>query len=328
MGPLEVRLTRRGPPPDDARCVLSGRVLDQDGGPVGGATIWPRMHMLVSGRGGSRMPDGSDAVSITTAKGEFRLICSVPMKWLEVQVEAKGLATRNFNEIEPAKSPHSLALEPGAFVHGFVLKDEKGLPGVAVGLVQLDRTARGFTGESVIATDEQGHFLFSNVPANRVYVVYGKMESMRDHGATNVRELRVGKPLEVLKDVNLTVAPGFSLSGRVVLADGKPLPDDTPISLSSERAWDSQVVRAGVDGAFSFRAIPPGVYDLSTRVAGYRPSRTNRSLDRWNPSSLVGGIERSVDGLVLLLEPGEPRFDAADRTFTAADRERPLRGAE
>jgi hypothetical protein len=129
------------------------------------------------------------------------------------------------------------------------------------------------------------------------------MQSCRPYGAIPVRPLQLGASGTVLDVGALEIEPGHSLSGRLILADGKPVPPGTPVSLSRAQAWDYQVTRVGADAKFSFSSLPTEEYSLSVRVPGYHPSPKNFSLDLLNGFSLLGRITRDTEELRFLLEP-------------------------
>jgi hypothetical protein len=47
-----------------------------------------------------------------------------------------------------------------------------------------------------------------------------------------------------------------SPKGRVVLSDGKPIPDGMKVTISSERAWDTQIAMLPPEGLFEFGSQP------------------------------------------------------------------------
>jgi Carboxypeptidase regulatory-like domain len=158
------------------------------------------------------------------------------------------------------------------------------------------------------------------------------MASLRGHGAVGVREVRTGKSGSVSNVGDLKVGVGHTLSGTVVLADGKPVPAGTGVMLFREEAWDSQQARVDDEGRFVLTGLPAERYQLSTNVRGYDPSAKNASLDPFTPYRLVGVIREDIEGLRLLLEPGprpERRPDSDTKTIAEWNRRRdaPLRGA-
>src|SRR5262249_3273252 len=112
----------------------------------------------------------------------------------------------------------------------------------------------------------------------------------------------------------MEVGPPRRLAGRVVFADGKrDIPKGTTLTVSRENGWDSRRVDVGPDGRFEGKGLPPEM--VSVRLSfpksrrftpdGYRFSRQNKCLDPANPWRLMGRLNRDVDDLVILLEPGE-----------------------
>jgi hypothetical protein len=175
-------------------------------------------------------------------------------------------------------------------------------------------------------------FSIPNVPQNDVLVLYGLMSSLREHGAVEAREVKTGESGSELKVSDLEVKHGHSLSGTVVLADGKPVPAGTRVLVSREEAWDSQQVEVDKDGHFRFAGLPPERYSLSGNVRGYHISPKNVSFDLLNDFQLLGMVREDIEGLRLLLEPGPlperaGKFDK--KTYQEYDRRRNalLRGA-
>jgi hypothetical protein len=184
-------------------------------------------------------------------------------------------------------------------------KDGKPVPGVVIGMAHTNRDVAKFLGDQKIRTDDLGQFLFRNVPAGEPYVIYGLMESCRAHGAIGTRPVNTG-PEGSSKDVGtLIVEPGFRLTGRVVLSDGKPLPAGIRASLSRRQAWDVQIADVTADGRFTFTGLPAEGYTLSAAVPGYHLSAKNASYEALNGSFLEGRVDQNVEGLRLLLEPGK-----------------------
>jgi hypothetical protein len=275
---------------------------------------------------------GFDALALTNGKGAFRL--GVPERRLTVyvQVSAPFMATRNFRQLLVGPKPHDLTLCVGVTITGRLVKGGKPLAGVAVGAVQKDRNAETCVGHFEAATDARGVFQIRNVPPEDALALYGLMSSLRTHGAVGVREVRTGKSGSVSDVGDLDVGAGHKLSGRVVLADGKPVPPGTRVLLSREEAWDIQQAVVDEEGRFAFTGLPPEYYGLTVNVRGYHLSPKNASMDLLNDFQLLGVVREEVVGLRLLLEPGprpesQPRSDAKFYEEYHRRRQAPLRGA-
>jgi hypothetical protein len=293
----------------DPALVLRGKVLDEDGNPVAGAVVEPFGFKT---KGGAQFGGlhGIDALAVTDDRGEFRIGVADKGTALYLKVNAAFLAPRRLPPMEAGPMVHEVKLITGATITGTVVKEGKPVAGVALGLVQKDRSAEGFLGELSIATDALGRFRFQNVGPDEPYFVYGLMDSCRPHGAIPIRQVLVGAS-GTEKDVGtLTFQIGHRLSGRLILADGKPVPQDTRVLISRQEAWDSQTAIVAPDGRFSFTGLPAEHYSLSVNLRGYHASPKNRSFDALNGFRLVGTVKGDIEGLRFLLEPGpSPRPD-------------------
>jgi hypothetical protein len=315
----------------DPALVLKGRVLDENGRPVAEAVVEPFGFGKGDGTqfGGLK---GFDPLAVTNKKGEFRLGVPEPGVAVYVQATAPFKAPRRFKKLEAGPKPHDLTLFDGVTITGRLVKGGKPLAGVAVGAAQKERNVETFVGEFQAATDDKGVFQIRNVPAEDSLVLYGLMSSLGKHGAVGARAVRTGKSGSVSAVGDVEVKPGHKLSGRVALADGKPVPAGTRVMLSREEAWDSAQAVVDKEGRFSFAGLPPEQYSLTVNVKGYHLSPKNVSTDLLNGFRLLGVVREDIAGLRLLLEPGpeperEQRSDAKFYEEYNRCRLAPLRGA-
>jgi hypothetical protein len=329
-GPVKFTLKPHELDKRDPALVLKGRVLNEAGRPVARAVVEPYGFGKGDGAqyGGLK---GFDPLALTDDSGEFRI--GVPERGLEVyiHVSAPLLSPRRFAKLTAGPKVHDLTLECGVTIVGRLVKDGKPLPGLALGVVQTDRSVTGFVGEFKAATDAKGVFTIPNVPGRDKVVVYGLMTSLLKHGAVTTRAVETGASGSVLDIGDLEVKPGHRLSGQVVLADGKPVPAGTRVMLARQEAWDHQDMAVDKDGRFTFAGLPPELYSLSANVRGYHVSPKNASQDVLNGFELLGMIRRDIADLRLLLEPG-PEPDSPEFNQKLADeyerrRKAPLRGA-
>jgi hypothetical protein len=287
----------------DPALVFRGRVLDDAGAPVEGAVVDPRgVQRGTSTQYGGLA--GIDPLAVTDSKGEFRLGVAKKGDALALFVSARDLAPACFGPRPAGAKAHDYKLGPGVTVSGRVLKGGKPLAGMPIGLVEQTRNIEKFVGDFKISTDDRGHFRFLNVPPNETYALYNLLAGSA-HGTIPVRPVKVGGH-GTTKDVGaVEVQRGHRLAGRVVLADGKPVPDGARLVLSRQEAWDSADVALPKDGRFAFGGLPAELYTLSVAGArGYRVSSKNRSVDPLNRFRLLGKIHGRVEGLRFLLEPG------------------------
>lgn len=309
---------------------LHGRVVDGQGKSITGATVSAegiRGHNG-SGRWGS-LP-GVDPLTVTDENGEFLITSRDPFDMMDVRVEARGFARKTFAELDSGAQVHQLVLTEGAALRGRVMFNAKPLKNVLVGVVSVDRTMGHFTGNYDIGTDSDGRFLFTSLPPDVDYYVYGDMDSMKAFGSIPIQKIHAGKDGDVTDVGELTVGPANRLKGRVVLADGGVIPPQTRLLLSREDAWDSVQLTLAADGSFNMTGLPSETVSLSLRLPGYKISAKNASLDTLNTFQLTGRVEGDITNLVLLLEKGEeipPDYNSmVDES--QLPRNRPLHGAE
>jgi hypothetical protein len=103
---------------------------------------------------------------------------------------------------------------------------------------------------------------------------------------------------------DLNVEPAYRITGRVVLSDGKSVPANTRMLFSREDAWDTQTVTVGQDGSFDASGIPHGIISITASAPGHRVSDKNKSLEPLNRFSLQGLVDKDIENLIILLEPG------------------------
>lgn len=311
-GELAITLSPRRELPSIPKRWLKGRVIDGDGKPIVGAMVEPMGRKTAHGRMWGELPM-VDPMAISNASGEFVLTSREDIEALDLQIHARGMVTRNFELVEMGKPAADYPLYIGSFVKGRLVKDGKPLPGVEMGLVQKDRRVPNFVGPYTIATDDEGRFMFSNVVPNEMMAVYAKMDSLKSLGsaATGCLTGPNGKTTEVR---DLEVRNAYTISGKVILSDGKPIPKGIKFIVSRDRAWDSQVLDLAEDGKFHVDGIPPEVISVDVTIPGYRLSRKNVSLDAINGFGIKGVVNHDIDNLTILLEPGE--FDRDDSKLT------------
>jgi Carboxypeptidase regulatory-like domain len=317
---LEVTLKSRPKPPDDPQRILAGQVVGPRGKPLVGAIVEPFGCKIGERRWWGSMP-GVDPLAVTDEQGQFQIVAAEPVDGLDLEISARAFAKKRFALVPSGKVVNRLPLSEGATVRGRVVDHGRPVAGVNVGLAQVDRNVETFLGPAVIGTDADGQFLFANVSGNDDYFVYGIMSSLGERGGISERRVHVGGDGSELKLGDFAVEPAFRLSGRLVLADGKPLPDHTRVLVSRSEVWDSQIVEVDAKGAFVAGGIPRGVIHITASVPGYRLSAKNKSLDRFRGFWLQGLVEKDVEPLVVLFEPGKversdwPRKPAAQKAL-------------
>jgi len=316
-GPLAVKLQTM-PQDLSGRAVLRGRVLDPAGKPIVGAAVSPFGCKTADKQWLGRMP-GVDPASVANLRGEFLITGNLGDLGYDLQVEARGFAKRNIDLLPTGEMVHEIRLGEGATVKGRILKDGKPVAAVAVGLAQCDRSAGHFLGPNRIATDGEGRYTFVNIHPNDDYFVYTAMSdapgpgtvrrtvAQDGRGTLPVQRITVGGD-GTTKDVgDGSLVPAHRVSGRLVLAGGKPVPASTRLLLSREEAWDTQSAVAAADGSFAFAGVPEEAVRLYVRIPGYRLDSKRIRFQQVGPGAIAIFIDADKSGIELFFEPDSTR---------------------
>jgi hypothetical protein len=311
-GPISAAIEPRPIPPADSRAVLRGRILDEHGTPIEHAVITPRMVWFLDGGGRGGAVEGLDPLAMSNTDGEFALAYKEDCATMDIHVEARGFAMTQAERLATGSQVHTIVVYEGATIAGRILKDGKPLPGVLVGAAQPNRHGGFYLGDHTIGTDDEGRFLFSNIPIAKArgsmppypspqqWNIYAKMDSIKDLGASAVVSTMVTQHGAMYEVPDVEIVPGLTLTGRVILSDGAPIPEGMRIFASPSSVWDSQTVPLAPDGSFRFENLPPDEYSINPAVKGYFLSRKNPSLS-W---SIEGRLDQDLHDLIILMEPG------------------------
>lgn len=326
-GPVEIRIEPRKEEVQPHK-TLRGRIVDTAGKPIDRAVVEFDFFMGEEANCGGNC-EGVDLVSVTDPEGRFFIGSTKKFDWMGIRVEAPGYARRKFFQLSSEKD-HELTLTDGATVTGRLTKEGKPVKGVGVGLVSVDRSDN-FTGNFDTHTNEDGRFVFLNVPPYQMYYVYSLMDSGKsDNLVAPLRRVRVTGDGTTRDVGDMPLTQGVRLSGRVVLSDGKPVPPNTQLFVGRDGAWDSRNVVLDANGGFDLKGVPIESISVGVTVRGYRFSGKNKSLDRLNGGTIVGRVE-SDTYVELLLEPGgfeRPDFRDRPPGIDLAPKDKPLVGAE
>ncbi len=304
-GLFETRIKLRSITNVPSRQIIFGRVVNARKEPLANAVVSVEGTTIGDMTRGYP-PKGTDPLAITDEHGEFAIQSATPFDAMDLRVEARGYARRNFSQVHPGLKPAEYIVGEGAALTGRVLWHGRPLSQVSVGAVGMDRSMGNFTGDFIYGTDENGRFLFVNLSPDRDYALYGLMDSFHPFGALATRTVHAGKDGAVTDVGTLEVVPGHWLAGRVKLSDGKPIPAHTHLFIGRELAWDtSTVIELPADGEFAFTNVPAETISISARIDGYHFSDRNASLDRLNPFGLTGRLEADKTNLLVLLDPGQ-----------------------
>jgi uncharacterized GH25 family protein len=309
---------------------LRGRVVNLKGAPIEGAVVDMQGIETKDGGGSWGMLPSIDPLAVTDGNGEFLITAKNPFEMMTVKVTARIYADKNFNKLASGAARHELVMTEGAALTGRVLLDGKPLAGVSVGVSAVERAAGSYLGHFEVGTGDHGNFVFVNLPPDGDFQIYTLMDTMKKIGEVPPQRIHTGKDGETTDAGDLVVGPAHRLAGRVVLADGQPVPPKTRLLISREGAWDSMQVTLDKDGNFDETGVPSETISLSVRTKGYHVSGQNLSVDQLNPFKLIGRVDRDITNLVFMLEKGpdpQPDYQHVDPDYNQS-RQRSLRGAE
>ncbi|HUT91392.1 MAG TPA: carboxypeptidase-like regulatory domain-containing protein [Thermoguttaceae bacterium] len=290
----------------DPRNVLRGRVVDREGTPIVGATVDPFGIKTATRHWYGRMP-GVDPLAVTNDDGRFMIFSKEPDVSLHLEVSARRHATRIFDLLPTGEKAHELVLGDGVVVTGTLVRDGEPVAGVTAALCQCDRSSGQFVGEYQIDTDEHGRFEFSNVIPNNDVYLYTKMKDAARVGFLPVKCVALGRHGSRVEVGPLRLDPAHRLAGRVVLVDGKPIPEGTQLLVGREYVWDTARVVLAPDGRFALPGVPTEPLEIITRIPGYRMAGHRMPFQQTRSSTVAVYVDRDRTDLEIFLEP-EPKL--------------------
>jgi hypothetical protein len=301
-GPAETTVLKPRPPIENPSQFVLGRVVDGHGRPLRDAVVEQQGvgYTGSRGMGHSFGPiDWIDLMAVTNEKGEFEIAYAKPAVEFILSVNARGMAPKLFTLATGAERK-TLTVTDGAMISGRLLKpDGTPMANAEIGLTSHTHISGEYIPEVRIGTREDGTFAITNVPAGRVFVVYPKMASLASSGFAGA-----DLPVETRDDgqeINvgdIRLGPTYTLHGKVVLGDGKPIPPDMHVTLTADWGMDSQMTTIDADGTFEFKGLTHAVYSVSVAVKGYKaPSNYGTEVL----------MDRDRSNFVIRMEPASAR---------------------
>ena len=233
---------------------LAGRVVDERGGPVVGATLtlWPGGERRAQDTSAAR---GVPQTATTRGDGTFRFEAASPES-NRLRVEAAAFATLERQPVRAGALARPLALALGHVLRGTVTLADRRTPAKAA-LVRFE--GRTQTTRWVEARPD-GSFLLDGAPREPGSLVADGGDRGR---ASAVLAAGASEPTLI------ALAPTATLCGRVVEADsGKPLAGVRLVVRGDDAVFEA---RSLADGRYSFRGLGPRRYRLSAEDDRFVP---------------------------------------------------------
>jgi protocatechuate 3,4-dioxygenase beta subunit len=231
---------------------LAGRVTDERGGPVVGATVtlWPgRARGLFE----TTAAAGVAQTATTAPDGRFRFEVAAA-EGNRLRVEAPAMATVERESVPSGALARPVVLSVGQVRRGSVTQADRRTP-AAGALVRFE----GRTRTRWVETRADGSFVLDGAPREAGALVADAGE--RGRGTAPVAA--------VAGDVvAIALAPTATVSGRVV-DEGSARPVAGVRLVARGVAGGSFVARSGADGRYALRGLPPQSYRLAAEDDRY-----------------------------------------------------------
>lgn len=248
---------------------ISGRVVDEAGDPVTGATVIPLSSSGSTGWRNGTPVFASTGGSVQTQAGLFRLN-NLPCGLETLKITHPNYCYALIEDIEVKRSKATsgieVALTKGAILEGYVC-DNDGSPAPHTELKLMDQSAKyleyhnlGELTETI--TNDEGYYRVSNLPETLVYVARAD-----EYQATGVVAQSIVPDRHRINTLNFGGSP--VLSGQLVI-DGLDLAH-TRLKLESDKKVGPGVLfaqaKADIDGYFEFAGTIPGQYTISYQAS-------------------------------------------------------------
>jgi protocatechuate 3,4-dioxygenase beta subunit len=300
---VELKLRRLGP--EEEQAGITGIVRDASGQPMAGALVWTEVPGWPQVLRRMEPPGSLPKEARTGADGSFTLrVPQIGGTTFEVLASAPGLAVSRAGPFpqhpEEQRWPFvELQLVEGASLEGRVTSlDGAAVPGARVRLWRTTQVPEEATLFTRLVPQAVGQVTYAAVDGTfrlrRLEPGAYWLEALAPgHAAQPVGpvEVRAGS---APARIDIALAPGGSIAGRVVDTSGEPLAAIEVVALSSPpgagpaAADEDELVQSGAigsgaaltesDGSFRIDHLPDGDYRLLARARGFEPASAAASV--------------------------------------------------
>jgi hypothetical protein len=241
-----------------AGVVRDGTTLD----PVEGAMVETR----VVGAWLRETPRLGVIEAVSDERGAFRLE-GLSKTSFAVTASAPGYGTANRASVSPGEAVE-LYLFPGSGIYGRLLDGEgKPVEDALVAAEPEDPRGDWHPTRSTQQSDPEGRFALLGLQPGR-YRLFVRHEDF----ALAVQDIELSKEEDI--EVEVTLGPGVTLTGRLIDEDDQPLSGEISLGALGGRPvgalFGSRLkAEADADGEFSLPAVPPGAHTLVAESRGY-----------------------------------------------------------
>lgn len=249
--------------------VLRGRIFASDGTPAAGAMLQPRTVSQAITRLATR-------AIIADQQGEFEIQVDRSVANFSLRAFARGAAIQDVNIRPSDNKPIEIRMTRGASIRGQLVHDRRPQVGVALSLIQEDRSMGNLTTPVTVYTDGEGVFQFDHLPPSRDYALHTQLNSnvafpLPVHLITAPAD---GKRAE-LGNVD-TVEPR-TISIKVINQADDPLPEASYVFLARDEAWDTARfdLEPRAEQVVKLTDAGPESFTIGIRAMGFKVLKTN-----------------------------------------------------
>jgi 5-hydroxyisourate hydrolase-like protein (transthyretin family) len=187
-------------------------------------------------------------------------------------------------------------LARGGGISGRVIEAVTNLP-----LGSMYVYASGENGSDYAYTDASGNYTLDGLPSGSYDVVAGP--AFDDVNLVGTPRTVVVTAPNTTPNVNLSLAPGGSITGRVTAPGGTPLKDITIFVGNEDNSYQNYVT-TNATGVYTATALPSGSYRVFFRPNSYIPETYNNRPNYWDGDPIAVTAPNTVSGIDAELAPG------------------------